>query len=171
MLPPRIESLETFFCGKKYSLIRTRIRNPESFCPGIRDEKIRIRDKHPGYATPQKMRKSYIFVFIGLYSKLKSILNAWIRIPIHISYPYSRSTFQIHIHDPATSITKDCVAGELQPGGGPEDEGCRAGEAQAQELPAGAAGLQHHSPARDQSEVNPVMGIRIGFFFFISKRI
>jgi hypothetical protein len=53
------------------------------------------------------------------------------------------------------------VAGELQPGGGPEGEGCRTGEAQAQELPAGATGLQHHPPARDQSEVKPVMGSRI----------
>jgi len=48
-----------------------------------------------------------------------------------------------------------CVStGKLEPGGRLEGQGCRAGEAQAQELSAGAADLQHYSPARDQSEVS-----------------
>ncbi len=57
------QELRNIFCLFKYlnSVMRIRIRDPESFYPGIRDRKCRIRDpeffypgirdKHPGSAT------------------------------------------------------------------------------------------------------------------------
>ncbi len=44
------KSSETIFWVKN-TLMWIRIRGPESFWPWIREGKIRIRDKHPGYVT------------------------------------------------------------------------------------------------------------------------
>ncbi len=43
----------------------------------------------------------------------------------------------------------ESVTGELQPGGGPEGQGCGAREDQAEELPAGAADIQCDTATRD----------------------
>ena len=69
-------------------------------------------------------------------------------------------------------MTKKLGSGELEPGGGPEGEGGGAGAAQAEELPAGAADLQRHSPPRDQPEVSTqVLGQCVlrscGYVFYV----
>ena len=55
------------------------------------------------------------------------------------------------------STIENCVLrvpGELEPGGGPEGQGRRAGEAEAEEFPAGAADIQRYTAPRDQPKVS-----------------